>query len=128
MLPARHRLRDAADFSATVRGPGGARSGGRLLAVHANRADARAGQPPRVGFVVSKAVGGAVTRNRTKRVLRHLVALRLTRVPSGCDLVVRANPAAAAASTPQLAVELDRALDAALSRLTLTRPIARPAR
>jgi ribonuclease P protein component len=77
----------------------------------------RAAPPARVGFVVSKAVGGAVVRNRTKRVLRHLVAARLTRLPDECHLVVRANPAAAAATTPELAAELDRALDAVLRRL-----------
>ena len=80
MLPARHRLRTAADFTATVRGAGGARSGGRLLVLHARDRDpvvTAVTWGPRVGFVVSKAVGGAVTRNRTKRVLRHLVADRL---------------------------------------------------
>jgi ribonuclease P protein component len=125
VLPARHRLRTAADFAAAVRGSGGARSGGRLLVVHgrvAGRYAAPAGlegrlTPARVGFVVSKAVGGAVTRNRTKRVLRHLVAARLTRIPDGCDLVVRANPAAATATTPELAAELDRSLDRVLRRL-----------
>lgn len=76
-----------------------------------------ADRPARVGFVVSKAVGGAVTRNRTKRVLRHLVADRLNRIPQGSDLVVRANPAAAEASTAELAAELDRALDVVLRRL-----------
>jgi ribonuclease P protein component len=123
VLPARHRLRTATDFSATVRGAGGARSGGRLLVVHARYAapadadDRPVDHPVRVGFVVSKAVGGAVIRNRTKRVLRHLVAARLTRIPDGCDLVVRANPAAGGATTPALAAELDRALDAVLRRL-----------
>ena len=123
MLPARHRLRTAADFSATVRGAGGARSGARLLVVHGRYAlssegENRSASPPaRVGFVVSKAVGGAVTRNRTKRVLRHLVADRLPRIPAGCDLVVRANPAAAQATTVQLAADLDRSLDAVLRRL-----------
>jgi ribonuclease P protein component len=77
----------------------------------------------RVGFVVSKAVGGAVTRNRTKRVLRHLVAARLTRIPTGYD-VVRANPAAADATTPELAVELDRSLDSVLRRLATPAPVA----
>ncbi len=66
--------------------------------------------PPRVGFVVSKAVGGAVVRNRTKRVLRHLVAARLEGIPDGFDLVVRANPAAAGASTAELSAELDDGL------------------
>jgi len=63
-----------------------------------------------------------VTRNRTKRVLRHLVADRLPRIPAGCDLVVRANPAAAEATTPELAAELDRSLDAVLRRLRM--PVA----
>jgi ribonuclease P protein component len=123
VLPARHRLRTAADFSATVRGAGGARSGARLLVVHGRYAPASDGETPpvappaRVGFVVSKAVGNAVTRNRTKRVLRHLVADRLPRIPAGCDLVVRATPAAADATTPELAADLDRTLDAVLRRL-----------
>ena len=77
MLPAGHRLRASSDFAATFRGPGGARAGSTLIVVHANQADARAGQPPRVGFVVSKAVGGAVVRNRTKRRLRALMAARV---------------------------------------------------
>ncbi len=112
MLPARHRLRTAADFSATVRGAGGARSGGPLLVLHARRGGAT--DSPRVGFVVSKAVGGAVVRNRTKRVLRHLVAARLPGIPMGVDLVVRANPAAAGATTPDLGAALDRSLERVL--------------
>jgi ribonuclease P protein component len=117
VLPARHRLRTAADFSAALRGAGAARSGGRLLVVAGRYAMPSLDGEARVGFVVSKAVGGAVIRNRTKRVLRHLVAARLHRIPRGCDLVVRANPAAAEASTAELAAELDRALDTVLRRL-----------
>ena len=56
----------------------------------------------RVGFVVSKAVGGAVERNRVKRRLRHLVAreLEASAVPRNTvphDIVVRALPASASA-------------------------------
>ncbi len=118
MLPARSRLRSSADFTSVVRGPGGSRSGGRLIVVHANQTDTRAGGPPRVGFVVSKGVGGAVLRNRTRRVLRHLMAARVDGIPDGCDLVVRAHPAAATASTAQLAAELDRLLGRALGGRT----------
>lgn len=126
MLPARHRLREPSDFRAVVRsrttshsGPDasrarGARAGSPLLVVHVQRAPARVGRPTRVGFVVSKAVGGAVTRNRTKRVLRHLVAARLrgqdavpSALPEGLDVVVRATPAAGTASSAQLGAELD---------------------
>ncbi len=81
MLPAPNRLRQRADFTSAVRSSGGLRAGSRLIVVHAHPTDARAGLPPRVGFVVSKAVGGAVVRNRTKRRLRALVASRLDRLP-----------------------------------------------
>jgi ribonuclease P protein component len=56
------------------------------------------GPQSRVGFVVSKAVGGAVERNRVKRRLRHLVARELqaaSTVPR--DVVVRALPASSSA-------------------------------
>ena len=54
------------------------------------------GGASRVGFVVSKAVGGAVVRNRVKRRLRHLVAGELAGAPTAVrDVVVRALPAAA---------------------------------
>jgi ribonuclease P protein component len=85
--------------------------------VHANQTDARAGQPPRVGFVVSKAVGGAVVRNRTKRRLRALVHQRLNQVPAGTDLVIRANPLAAQASSQELGRDLDALLAKVLRRL-----------
>ncbi len=127
MLPARHRLRRAADFTAAVRGRGSVRAGGRLIVVHASvplttpgptavRPGMLTDPPTRVGFVVSKAVGGAVVRNRTKRVLRHLVADRLGRLPAGIDLVVRANPAAAPARTAELGAELDVGLRRVLKR------------
>ena len=111
MLPARHRLRERADFTTAVRGPGASRAGGRLIVVHANRTDARAELPPRVGFVVSKAVGNAVVRNRTKRRLRASVATRLDGIPAGYDLVVRANPAAAQATRAELDPAFGRQLE-----------------
>lgn len=82
--------------------------------MHANRTDARAELPPRVGFVVSKAVGNAVVRNRTKRRLRASIATRLSDIPLGFDLVVRANPAAATATYGQLDAALGQQLSRAL--------------
>jgi ribonuclease P protein component len=70
--------------------------------------------PARVGLVVSRAVGGAVTRTRVKRRLRHLAAQRLDRLSPGSLLVVRANPGAATATSAELGADLDRALDRAL--------------
>jgi ribonuclease P protein component len=85
--------------------------------VHANQADARAGQPPRVGFVVSKAVGNAGVRNGTKRRLRALMAARVAALPAGTDLVIRANPVAAQANSASLAAELDGLLARVSARL-----------
>ena len=121
MLPARHRLRAHADFVAVfrgARGAGGSRSGSRLIVVHANSTDARAGEPPRVGLVVSKAVGNAVVRNRTKRVLRALMSARIGQVPTGVDVVIRANTHVPSAPTPVLARDLDRLLGIVLRRMT----------
>ena len=69
--------------------------------------------PARAGFVVSKAVGNAVVRNEVRRRLRHLVRDRLTSLPAGTMLVVRALPAAAGAPSSVLAADLDAALTVA---------------
>lgn len=121
MLPARHRLRSSADFAAVfrgARGAGGSRSGSRLIVVHANSTDARAGQPPRVGLVVSKAVGNAVVRNRTKRVLRALMSIRIDRLPEGVDLVIRAKTDLPGTPTAALGRDLDTLLATVLRRVT----------
>jgi ribonuclease P protein component len=113
VLPARHRLRSSADFAAVfrgARGAGGRRSGSRLIVVHANSADARAGEPPRVGLVVSKAVGNAVVRNRTKRVLRALMSARIGQLPTGVDVVISAKTDLPSAPTSNLVRDLDRLL------------------
>ncbi|MDT4940480.1 MAG: ribonuclease protein component [Pseudonocardiales bacterium] len=82
------------------------------MTVHVARNDARAGV--RVGFVVAGSVGPAVVRNRVRRRLRHLMRTRLAGLPSGIDLVVRAQPATAGLPSSALAAELDKALSRAL--------------
>ncbi len=62
--------------------------------------------PPRVGLVVSKAVGNAVVRHRVSRRLRHVAAEFLTDLPYGTDVVLRARPAASAASSRELAADV----------------------
>lgn len=66
----------------------------------------------RVGFVVSKAVGNAVTRNRVKRRLRAIVHNRLTVMHPGI-YVIRAFPQAATATYHHL----ERDVDTGLSKL-----------
>lgn len=114
MLPAAHRLVDPDKFRETVRL--GKRAGGRTLVVHLHES-AEAG-PVRIGFVVSKAVGPAVVRNRVKRRLRHLAREQLsvmeTRFPGSAVLVVRALPTAATAGRAELAADLARSLERVL--------------
>jgi ribonuclease P protein component len=116
VLPAAARLRRSTDFTATLRVARTARGDG-MVVLHAAPADladpSDADSPassPRVGFVVPRAVGPAVTRNRVRRRLRHLLRDRLDRLPAGSRLVVRVLPAAASANSAQLARALDRAL------------------
>jgi len=112
VLPRSSRLNRSGDIRSTVRS--GIRVGRPALVLHAGAVPGRDGV--RVGFVVSKAVGNAVTRNRVKRRLRHLAAAQLAATPAGVDVVVRALPAAAAAGT-ELAAELSSAWTKALRRL-----------
>lgn len=89
---------------------GGARAGRRTLVVHI----ALTGDAERMaGFAVSKAVGGAVVRNRVKRRLRALMGDRLELLPTGARVVVRALPPAADADFATLAGDLDGAMASA---------------
>jgi ribonuclease P protein component len=99
------------------------------LIVHAVRAPEEvasttdAGRPgPRIGFVVSGALGNAVTRNRVKRRLRHLAAAHVSDTPAGIDptgidIVVRALPSAAT-DPGKVPTDFGSAWHEVLSRLT----------
>ncbi|QXE35798.1 ribonuclease P protein component [Streptomyces sp. GMY02] len=114
MLPTENRLRRREEFAAAVRR--GRRAGRPLLVVHLRsgamdpHAPGESASPTRAGFVVSKAVGGAVVRNKVKRRLRHLIRERLPELPPGSLVVVRALPGAGDADHAQLAQDLDAAL------------------
>lgn len=128
MLPAAHRLRRASDFERVLRGPGAARAGSDVLVVHCALRPDREGMPVRVGFVVSKAVGNAVTRNLVKRRLRECLRARTSALPTGLDVAVRAQPAAARVSFADLDAAVDRQLTRAVTRCLGRRPGAtRPA-
>ena len=111
MLAVDHRLRDSDAFRRTVRSGRRARSG--ALVTHLLQADSAGAGPVRVGFVVSKAVGNAVVRNRVRRRLRHLVAPLLPTLPAGSELVIRALPASASMDSAELGAELARCLERA---------------
>jgi len=122
VLDRRHRLTSSAGFTSATRR--GLRAGSSTLVLHvltdpdpdADHGRAAPGGAPRVGFVVSKAVGNAVGRNRVRRRLRHLVRDRRAALPPDSVVVVRALPAAAGATSATLSRDLDRCLDRCLAR------------
>lgn len=73
--------------------------------------------PSRVGFIVGKNVGNAVTRNLVKRRLRHASAEWVAAHPGGYDVVVRALPAAAASDWPTLHEDFTNCLAVVVRRL-----------
>jgi ribonuclease P protein component len=129
VLGAANRLRRSSDFATAIRGGRRAARGG--LVVHLSVPETEPARPaqdteparpaghlpaPRAGFVVSRAVGDAVTRNRLKRRLRHLVRDRMATLPPGAMLVVRALPTAASREYRELGADLDGALARATNR------------
>ncbi len=132
MLPATHRLTRGEDFSLALRH--GVRAGRPRLVVHlAAPPDPSAvpppqplaaldpTDPPRVGFVVSRAVGGSVVRHRVQRRLRHLVLPLLPDLPGGALVVVRALPPAGGASSAELDADLRPALGSCLRKAAARR-------
>jgi ribonuclease P protein component len=107
VLPASNRLRRSDDFRRAVRF--GRRAARRAVVLHV-LAEAGHPGPPLVGFVVNKAVGNAVLRNRVHRRLRAVLAARLPELPAGSLTVVRALPSSAGASYDDLVADVDGAL------------------
>ena len=89
----------------------GRRAGTRHLVVHVLSGSRDV--PPRAGFVVSAKVGNSVVRHRVTRRLRPLVRDHLDRLAPGTDLVIRALPTAATATSADLAADLRSGLAAA---------------
>lgn len=121
MLAQQHRMRASAQFSQTTRS--GVRSGRRNLVLYTAKTNE---EPTLTGFIVSKAVGNAVTRNKTKRRLRDQIKGFVTANPTGYSIVVRALPAAATASYAELASDLHSALHSNLKKLGKTPTSAEP--
>lgn len=110
-FPKSSHLRSSQDFQRVRRR--GKRQQGRLLTLsYARRAETPDGasSSARIGFSVSKRVGGAVRRNRVKRRLREAVRRRLWKTRPGWDMIVIARPEAADADYTALADELHELL------------------
>lgn len=75
-------------------------------------------EPSQIGFIVSKTVGNAVTRNLVKRRLREIVVKTIRRYPYGVNVVVRALPASADAAWSELVGDYERAFSKVVSRIS----------
>jgi ribonuclease P protein component len=91
--PGRNRLSRSADFDRVFRS--GRSHAGRELVLYVFPRGENAAAP-RLGLSVSRKVGGAVERNRVKRLLREAFAAESPRLPDGTDAVVVARPPARA--------------------------------
>lgn len=105
----------SAEFGATVKQ--GIRVTQSDLVIHA-RHDAGTSDGPRVGFVVSKAVGNAVDRHRVARRLRHASRAVLADLGPGDALVIRALPSSRYAVSLRLEQEITAGVRRARALMT----------
>ncbi len=92
----RGRLSRSADFDRVYR-EGRSRANRYLVLHYFPRADGATTSPePRLGLAVGRKVGGAVERNRVKRLLREAFGAVAPALPAGHDYVLVARPEAGA--------------------------------
>jgi len=111
MLARVNRLVSAEDYRRLVRR--GQRQVSGNMVVYSIRAPSQAAvasRPPRIGFIVPKAVGVAVDRNLVRRRLKAVGHELLTVLPPGTEIVIRALPGAAQVRWDTLRTEVADAL------------------
>jgi ribonuclease P protein component len=79
-------------------------------------------EEPRLGLSVSRKVGGAVQRNKVKRLLREAFALHAERLPKGHDVVLVARPDALELAEREGLEGFDGALGDLLARAGVSQP------
>ncbi|WP_307784128.1 ribonuclease P protein component [Salinibacterium sp. NG22] len=107
MLSKANRVALPSDFRLAVR------RGRRFTAPHCvvHIVNNERSQSVRFGFIVSKAVGNAVVRNRVRRRLRAAAAQLLPHVQSNVDIVVRALAGSEQAECTTLQAEIAEGID-----------------
>ena len=90
MAARRSRLSRSSDFQRVYRQ--GSSTASRFLVLHYFKQPAGSASGPRLGLSVSKKLGGAVVRNRVKRLLREAFRAYEERLPGDYDYVLIARP------------------------------------
>ena len=105
--PRRMRLRHHADFDRVYR------QGQRHFSAHMTVFYLRqqSGQGARVGYTVSRVLGGAVERNRIKRRLREAVRLTWSGIEVPVDIVINPKKSLLSAGFDDLLKEIVRAFE-----------------
>ena len=102
------------EFGATV--SQGTRAAQPDLVVYTLRSDETGEPGPRIGLIVSKAVGNAVQRHRVSRRLRHVARVLLDDLDTDDRVVIRALPGSRTATSSRLEEELRTAASRAWAK------------
>ncbi len=92
-FPRRHRIVKSVEFRSIYNTGRKLDAGAFVLFGRSNRLGCH-----RLGLTVSRKVGGAVVRNRIKRLFREIFRRIADEIPCHCDLVVNAKRGCASAS------------------------------
>ena len=122
--PSRARLSRSAEFDRVFRQ--GRSHAGRDLVLYVFPRSGDDGLP-RLGLSVSRKVGGAVERNRVKRVLREAFALQSVRLPANTDAVVVARRGMRELAERDGLAGVERALSELVDKVPGAAPIVTPA-
>jgi ribonuclease P protein component len=112
----RVRLSRSADFDRVFRN-GRSHAGRELVLYVFPRGEGAEAGAPRLGLSVSRKVGGAIQRNRVKRLLREAFDVEGGRLPAGTDAVVVARHEANALAEREGLAGIRRALGELVGRV-----------